>query len=709
MKTKMFAIVLMICLARGLPQIELTESEIATGMVDTHRIALQKMMKEKGMAMLVRPSDPTSTKLVKAKSYATKGLDIHDKSSNWGPQAGFVPVDPFFNKRTGDPKNGDNNLPNPAAEPHLHTITAVTYDTRLGAVDLYLNDAVKADFLENGGSNGPPETDVEGGTGSFAGLKVWSYSGRPITGDMDVWAIYPRVNSVDRLYESSIRKLGRGLPLSFPGLNEDNYMKAGQHGGTHSDRDSFSYVLTNYEKSVAGGLSTATDFEYRSIDLVNAAILNKDNEGVQGWPREGVTAFNRAALNSDVVTTRPIMNHGVESKNFFFAQQLDDKLVLVHGNGYRVLEGQEAIGVALVALASHGYLISFNVRYLMEDARLNGLTLAQHREKLVKSGKTEDEADDAIKGIMTQMRHLRVLATKVRCAVIEGDSALGSSEDASDCSVKFDGPSEKWYNTKLRAHLGAIVSLLYQYHETVNVHVSDKIQEVEADIKRSKSHGGIKKSFRKGSMAMQQGLEQSLRERMTDSEAAIRDLDSPGCYCHGGAMWSSKRSLGSRLVRHLGDRMTADETEKAVYNPFVQTQSMRELLLDFVVPELKASFTYHEGTKSFVMARPGQDLRGLVTCIMRHWRFMLQAKIPEEECSPPEIEDVDAHLSRSFADNGPLQLKSGERRKVIGNSGGVSVLRRIQRAEPMQKQEPTQEPTQHAPPPTTSPAWQRKI
>jgi len=143
--------------------------------------------------------------------------------------------------------------------------------------------------------------------------------------------------------------------------------------------------------------------------------------------------------------------------------------------------------------------------------------------------------------------------------------------------------------------------------------------------------------------------------------------------------------------------MTADETEKAVYNPFVQTQSMRELLLDFVVPKLEASFTYHEGTKSFVMQQPGQDLRGLVTCIMRHWRFMLQAKIPEEECLPPEIEDVDAHLSRSFADNGPLQLKPGERRKVIGNSGGVSVLRRIQRTEPMQTQEPTQTQTQRAP------------
>ena len=32
-------------------------------------------------------------------SYSTKSVDIHDKSSDWGPQRGSVPVDPFFSKK----------------------------------------------------------------------------------------------------------------------------------------------------------------------------------------------------------------------------------------------------------------------------------------------------------------------------------------------------------------------------------------------------------------------------------------------------------------------------------------------------------------------------------------------------------------------------------------------------------------------------------
>ena len=75
-------------------QLALTDTEKLTGMVDEHRQALLKLIKSDlnlyDFAIFVRPSDPTSTKLVKAKSYATKGLDVHSKSSNWGPQSGYV-------------------------------------------------------------------------------------------------------------------------------------------------------------------------------------------------------------------------------------------------------------------------------------------------------------------------------------------------------------------------------------------------------------------------------------------------------------------------------------------------------------------------------------------------------------------------------------------------------------------------------------------
>ena len=91
--------------------IALTNREMETGLVDRHREALEKLVKEMDVTLIVRPSDPTSTKLQKANKYATKSLDVHDKSSNWGPMSGFVPIDYFFNKKTGQMLNGDKDRP----------------------------------------------------------------------------------------------------------------------------------------------------------------------------------------------------------------------------------------------------------------------------------------------------------------------------------------------------------------------------------------------------------------------------------------------------------------------------------------------------------------------------------------------------------------------------------------------------------------------
>src|SRR5690606_11108238 len=62
--------------------------------------------------LFVRPSTAATMRLI-AQGFATKSMDIHDKSSDWGLTAGFVPVDQAFNKKP-------TKQPNPDMKGHGH-------------------------------------------------------------------------------------------------------------------------------------------------------------------------------------------------------------------------------------------------------------------------------------------------------------------------------------------------------------------------------------------------------------------------------------------------------------------------------------------------------------------------------------------------------------------------------------------------------------
>ena len=80
------------------------------GVTVKHLGDLQKFCDETNVVLMLRLSDPTTVALIETGNFASKGQNIHDKSSNWGPQQGCVPVDPYFNKKFG------NVLPNDLKE-----------------------------------------------------------------------------------------------------------------------------------------------------------------------------------------------------------------------------------------------------------------------------------------------------------------------------------------------------------------------------------------------------------------------------------------------------------------------------------------------------------------------------------------------------------------------------------------------------------------
>ncbi len=89
---------------------------------------MQKVADREDTIIAVRPVEKICKTLIE-EGYESKGLKIKGKSSNWGPMAGFIPVDQGFSKLAGDPeKIAKSNAVNQKAihvdhhanEEHLH-------------------------------------------------------------------------------------------------------------------------------------------------------------------------------------------------------------------------------------------------------------------------------------------------------------------------------------------------------------------------------------------------------------------------------------------------------------------------------------------------------------------------------------------------------------------------------------------------------------
>lgn len=67
------------------------------------------------MIIGVRPIDARSTTLIQSREYSSKGLLIKGKSSDWGPMAGFIPVDQSLAKLSARNNVAKYNLANQEA------------------------------------------------------------------------------------------------------------------------------------------------------------------------------------------------------------------------------------------------------------------------------------------------------------------------------------------------------------------------------------------------------------------------------------------------------------------------------------------------------------------------------------------------------------------------------------------------------------------
>jgi len=297
-------------------------NEVA-GMTTEHIAAVENTCREMNTFLLVRPSTKETMQLI-GEGYATKSMDIHDKSSDWGPASGFVPCDPAFSKAL-------KGMPNPNLEPHDHgAAKVVTLRLTDKLADPGRNPKLVFDKQRQstgdtryvkaaGAAAGGPKAKTfvltkKGGEWEVAwlngetpvDLKVWGYKSggavKPVTGDYDLWMVAPHIG------------------------------RWSQHTQVMGIKDSH-------------GESGATMFITDLLRKLNAACGRSDN---------------------------PVFNHGAESQNYGFTQAIDKSLVMFSPGGTSEMIEADALPAVLVDMQSAGYLVYWNKRYGERDPELMG-------------------------------------------------------------------------------------------------------------------------------------------------------------------------------------------------------------------------------------------------------------------------------------------------------------------------------------------------
>src|SRR4051812_7529283 len=88
------------------------------GMLDAHVDATRHVAVTNNAFIFIRPTTMDAKRLIEY-GYSTKSMDIHHKSSDWGPMAGFVPVNHALDKKRGAaPNRPAVAMPDPAHDDH---------------------------------------------------------------------------------------------------------------------------------------------------------------------------------------------------------------------------------------------------------------------------------------------------------------------------------------------------------------------------------------------------------------------------------------------------------------------------------------------------------------------------------------------------------------------------------------------------------------
>lgn len=325
------------------------------GVAGLHLEAIAEVCRKRNCFLFIRPSEPATVRLIKL-GFATKSMDVHDKSSDWGLTSGLVPCDQAFSKKLV-------GTPNPDISPHAHgeakpvklVFSVAQFASLWGAKHFELTTEIpmngqcftQAESATHRHFHSTKNTNVcfmwskiDGSVtwkqrqarGTATSVWVWGYNGVPVTGDYDMWMVAP--------HYQDIKRSGLDTVLSMPD----------QHGRSAAQR---------FTKMLA--------------DELNAACMPK-------YPRG-----------------QRVFNHGAEAQNLSFTQQMESKHLVVFAAGRHDPFLIHAISEPLKLtslfhdLLRHGYVIMRNPKW-MHGFTLNTEDLAFVPDELLLDASESERA-----------------------------------------------------------------------------------------------------------------------------------------------------------------------------------------------------------------------------------------------------------------------------------------------------------------------------
>lgn len=343
----------------------MTEREC--GITDPHIKALENTMKSENTFLFVRPTEYDSTLLIK-QGYATKSMDIHHKSSNWGPMAGFVPCDPAFSKKVvGEPNPNELGKKDKQASPVQLFITPALLSAHQKIRE------VKDFSLES----------VAGGPANVSDYK--KYIVKPLKGA-----------GVSRLSARPDAQMSRGSVLEHKFVVDKEGSGIGgtkatlfcliKKGGKWlvfwvkmQGPEGRLHPVNVFAYPGPQGLNPVTgDYDMWMVSPhishmskhghINAVVDDHGSSAASEYITDLIKTMNKACGQAST----PVFNHGAEEQNYGFTQTLDKQLAMITPGGTSRMVDIERMPKVMADIQNAGYLVIWNKSYGEVDPKLSG-------------------------------------------------------------------------------------------------------------------------------------------------------------------------------------------------------------------------------------------------------------------------------------------------------------------------------------------------
>lgn len=327
-----------------------------SGLVASHVEKFKEIAKNKQTYILFRPVNRLSTSLIEHGA-ATKGMNVHGKSSDWGPMAGYIPFDADLSKKHDsekDVKKGNDDNTHSIAEntgvidkiqlsisdarikelKDENIIKDTTPDNRYDVFDLNKNADVYEFRRER--SSGKIEYKTQNGKKSIVGNEITDWKPlevmgkivdqqtKPLTADYDMFGLAPTLEMIrDKIPKEKL--------------------EAALHKTEILDQVG---ALTNLLKEY--GLE-------RNADPEKGKLTN--------WQKDMIDTLNKAAQEAGY-TGGTVVNHGTEQDNTEFPEQ-DKEIFIITPDGETVLTKSWADLQTFIQknIVEQGLLYYFNRSY----------------------------------------------------------------------------------------------------------------------------------------------------------------------------------------------------------------------------------------------------------------------------------------------------------------------------------------------------------